>query len=438
MQGNRFALLSLLVFSMVCFAGNAVAQSSDEVSGESGPFNDPAETVPYYEEYVNDEPEAFAESTCERVEVKPEDEEWYYYNVALPLECDPEFEDCGEDDDGVGQSGGYTLDGAGPQYYNDYPHTCDYDRNNWVRLKSGSSASAGTVASIWMCFGQHYQTYTAPDPDYARPETLWYDDTPSSGQDAACFNLGQGPSTPNTTAYYHFCDYTDWQNFFSWLEPDDWDWVRFWTGSSDGLQIEEIEIMHNDQQIYLETGVNYWMDVYYGRQLFLDWRIAKYKHDLVAAKVGGSHMNPILEVAAQDLGHSGARKYVSEDRAWCSEFAVYAIQHGSKLSSACPGIPTPLVTGGISIPSDMEPWFSGCGRKISYASVIANPSLLKPGYYLSWNDQGHSVIFVGWAGTPGSGDIWVIDGNGHGWNSVRLNTRPWSEFKTSDFAGNTF
>jgi hypothetical protein len=439
---EKMKLLATLVcaFAVLAFAAPASAQDEeteeDSVSGDNNPYHDPAETIPYYEEYVNDEPEAFAESTCERVEVEPEDQIWYYTEVALPPKCDT---DCDEEREDAEPSGGYMTDGGtGPRYYTDYPHTCDYDLTNWVRIKAGSNANAGTTASIWMCFGQHYENYTYPTPDYDRPETLWYDDTPA-GQDAACYNLGQGPSSPNSEVYYYFCDYDDWYDFFSYLEPDDWDQVRFWTGSSDGLQIAEIEIMHDNQRIYEETGINFWMDKYYGRQMFLDWRIARYKHDLLEAIVGEAHMNPILEVAAQDLGRSGARKYNGEDKAWCSEFAVYVIQNGSALSAACSGIPTPLVTGNIDV-SHIYTWLNGCNRTISYASLQSNPGLLKPGYYLSLNNRGHSVIFVGWVSTVG-GEMWVIDGNGHcdayGHNAVCLYTREWSNVLSSDFAGNT-
>jgi hypothetical protein len=387
--------------------------------------------VPFSEDAIVEENVPNSFTTVERVELTTkEEQEDYYLDVALPEECDPELDpSCLETEDGCSSNGG------GAHYYADFPTICDYSLTNWIRIKAGTGASAGSTGHIWMCLGKHYESYTYPSPDYARPETIFYYDSPPTGMDAACIDLGQAPSAAGNEVYYYFCDYTTWNNFFSWLEPDDWDDLRFFFGSTDGAQIAEIEIILDGQQIYLETGINTWLDLYYGRQLFMDWRIAKYRHDLLQAVVGSSYLNPILEVAAQDLGQSGARKYDGDENNWCSEFAVYAIQNGSRLSTSCAGIPTPLVNGDI-IADDIYTWLNGCGRVLSYSTIIANPNLLKPGYYISINNRGHSMIFVGWVGAVG-GMMWVIDGNGDE-NAVRFRQRTFGVFNSTDFVGNTY
>ena len=422
-------LFVLSVFSspQLCFAQDDSHSQSDGV----GVYNDPSDSVPFEEDAFVEESVPDLSSPVERIELTTEKEQSdYYLNVALPEECNPDLDSsCLETEDGCGSYNG------GPQYYTNYPTVCDDSRTNWVRIKAGTDGRAGSSGSIWMCLGKHYQSYTYPAPDYARPETIFYYSSIPDNMDAACINLGQAPSAAGNEVYYNFCNSTTWNDFFSWLEPDDWDDLRFFFGSSDGAQIAEIEIMLNGQQIYLETGINTWLDLYYGRQLFLDWRIAKYRHDLVAAVVGTSYLNPILEVAAQDLGQSGARKYNGDDNAWCSEFAVYAMQNGSRLSSPCAGIPTPLETGDIGVGA-IYTWLNACGRVLDYSTITADPSLLQPGYYISINNRGHSMIFAGWVSTVG-GMMWVVDGNGEP-NTVRLRQRSFTAFLATDFVGNTF
>ena len=173
------------------------ATAAQEVSGTLHPYWDEAETVPYFEEYGAEEESSYIESTCHRYEVPIGEEDAYFERTAI-VPCDETFEGCLEErDDEYGVMG---STGTGPHYYNKHKHTCDPDLGphaNRVRIKSGSHVNAGTNANIWMCFGRHMEYYSSTNPDYDRPETLWYDNTPA-GQDAACFNLGKGPSAPNT------------------------------------------------------------------------------------------------------------------------------------------------------------------------------------------------------------------------------------------------
>ncbi len=188
--------------------------------------------------------------------------------------------------------------------------------------------------------------------------------------------------------------------------------------------------------------MGYWFDKYYTRNLFMDWRIAQYKHDRMAAIVGEDYMISILELAAQDLGFSGARKYSGDDAAWCSDFAFYAIQQSERLSSLCPtDLPTPLDTGDIWV-GDMYDWFDACnGGSRVIEDIYDHEDLMKPGYYLSIADWGHSVIFVGWVGAVG-GDFYVIDGNGGYTNTVALYNMGanWEHtvLDNVDFAGMTY
>ncbi len=427
------------------------AATAQGMSGSMHPYWDEAETVPYFEEYGAEEESTNIVSTCTRYEV-PIGEEAAYLESITPVPCDETFEGCIEErEDEYGVLG---STGTGPHYYNNYKHTCDPDLGfgaNYVRIRSGDHRNSGTVADIWMCFGRHMENYTYPAPDYDRPETLWYDSSPS-GQDAACFNLGQGPSAPNTTVYYYFCYPEDnWYYFFSWLEPDDWKFIRFWMPSTDGLEIDELSIFHNNQFIYEDTEMDYWFDKYYNRQLFMDWRIAQYKHDRMAAIVGEDYMLSILELAAQDLGFSGARKYNGDDDSWCSEFAFYAIQQSEQLSTLCPtDLPAPLDTGDMSA-NRMYDWFDACnGGSRVIEDISGDPDQMESGYYLSVKNRDHSVIFVDWVGAVG-GDFWVIDGNGHcdvnGRNAVCLYDRRWSDVESTesspgaddiDFAGRTY
>ncbi len=438
-QHQRIWPVILTISVCLCCPKQSTAQEEEQYSYELEEFvNDPYDIIPYSEDNLKEIVVSQVKSLVDRVELFTlEEQNDYYFDVALPIDCDPEIDEyCVEMGDGCGSYGG------GPTFYINKPTICDPGLINWIRIKAGTSAHAGSPANMWLCLGKHYRTYTGPAPDYARPESKRYTGSPPSGMDAACINLGAAPSVPNAEVYYHFCNGPTWDSFFSWLEPDDWDDIRFWFGSTNGLQVAEIEIVLGNQQIYLETGINTWLDLYYGRQLFMDWRVAEYKHDLLTAVVGKDYLNPILEVAAQDLGQSGSRKYRIGDGAWCSDFAVYAIQQGARLSIACSGIPRPLVTGDIGV-QDMFTWLDGCGRMIPHWELDANPGLMKPGYYLSINNRGHSVIFVDWVGAPG-GMMWIIDGNGMT-NSVRLRQKYWGAVNAAqpgmanyDFAGNTY
>ncbi len=436
-------LKALLMGTAILIMGQqATAQG---MSGSLHPYWDEAETIPYFEEYGAEEEATYIASTCHRYEVPIGEEEAYFESTAI-VPCDETFEGC--TDGFENEYGVLGSTGTGPHYYNNHKHTCDPDLGphaNRVRIKSGSHQNAGTNANIWMCFGRHMEHYSSTNPDYDRPETLWYDDTPA-GQDAACFNLGKGPSAPNTWVNYYFCWPDDWNDFFSWLEPDDWKFIRFWMPSTNGLQIDTLVIKHNNQIIYEETGMDYWFDKYYNRQLFMDWRIAQYKHDRMAAIVGEDYMLSILELAAQDLGFSGARKYSKDDEGQCSEFAVYAIQQSEQFSSLCPtDRPRPLIDGDIGC-GDMYQWFFYCNYSSRVIDdIYDHPELMKPGYYLSLHGRGHSVIFVDWVGAVG-GEFYVIDSNGYHTNTVALYNRgDWGDgihgnnaMDDVDFAGKTY
>ena len=115
-----------------------------------------------------------------------------------------------------------------------------------------------------------------------------------------------------------------------------------------------------------------------------------------------------------------------------------AIEQATKLSSLCPIIPKPLQHGAID-PYDMHNWFYSCSDGRVLNSIRYTPHLTKPGYYLSLENQKHSVIFVDWVGAVG-GDFYVIDSNGWYNNTVALYNRgDWYDSVFGiDFAGKTY
>lgn len=370
---------------------------------------------------------------------------------------------------------------------------------NLVMIRSGNHSWAGTSSDqIFLCIGEHKRTYTTTSPKIERFEYRHFDDDPSSGtHDAGCFQLStlDGRSRPLHGSWsnwqsgirmnkrqheyqFAYCSNEMWDGFFRYLEPDSMRNFRLYTESADGLEITGLKIIQNRVRIYEENNMEAWLDRYQYRQIDLSWRIAQYKHNKIASKittyrtnsalewddpnnwsVGSGHgfMPSTLEVAAQDLGYSGARKYNRQPVAWCSEFAAYVIENGAHLSNSCPGYPDGLLEGDFSIQT-IHDWLDGCNRVTE--SVKNKPWLIRPGYYLSigWDanqHKGHSVIFVGWADGDHDGSIdpgewyWEISGNnqcetdrevyGATWksNMACVALRNWNDLNDDDFAGTT-
>jgi|GEM_PF-1807156 len=380
---------------------------------------------------------------------------------------------------------------------------CDHKfgrEGNYIQI---TTSTAGTKSSqIFVCFGRHKQRYNL-NPVYYRPEFRHYDDDPSTGvDDAGCIRLFDlegryrsvssnswsnwktGLKMTNSNHVYQFalCSKELWENFFKFLEPEAWNHIRIYTESSDGIQISGIKIVQNRVIVFEEDALNILLDRYHCRQIDLSWRIAQYKNDKITSKVtwwvpkrglpwddpanwhvnaSNRYMPSTIAIAAQDLGHSGARKYNRVDKAWCSEFALYVIENGAHLSNICPDMPDGLIHGDFSIKT-VHDWFAKCeGGSRVIKKIKKKAHLMRPGYYLSigWvpaKKEGHSVIFVGWADGDGDGIIdpgkwyWEISGNNqcrpekevynpnYMSNFVCVALRNWNDLNNKDFAANTY
>lgn len=206
------------------------------------------------------------------------------------------------------------------------------------------------------------------------------------------------------------------------IPADDWKKLTLATNSSNGLQVHRVVLVKSCETV-LDVTVDAWLDKYYQKVLDFSVDTAQDKWD----EVGHTRVTSIY-YAGQDLGQTGAKKYVNADVRWCSEFASYMIRKS--------GLSTP--SGSIGT-DDLQDWFQDHDRYHSRASVENGTYTVKPGDYMCINDGGHSVIFRGWvAETPGSqgfdddSQFTTIEGNSG--NAVRTHTRNWGSV---DWVGGT-
>lgn len=303
-------------------------------------------------------------------------------------------------DRGQVQPGGTMADASQSGVtYVDYPSgleggdeasdACTLD--NYMIIELGSHANAGsTVAYIKLHLGNSTVYLMAPAAGFAPNQVLNYN-----------FNSSSCPSCWNT------------------MDADDWDKVILENGSGDGVQVERVEMVHSGMLV-LESSPNAWLDRYYGSKLdfSLETGLTRWQQILETRVTA-------LYYAAQDLGQTGAKKYVNKDTMWCSEFAAWAIRQN--------GLDTP--TGSIGT-TNLATYFIGKGRYYTKAQVEAGSYLPQPGDYFSITDGKHSVLFLGWqspiGATPKNEDQYLtIEGNNC--NAVLMKTRDWSSVQ---FVGN--
>lgn len=206
------------------------------------------------------------------------------------------------------------------------------------------------------------------------------------------------------------------------IPADDWDNLRLVSNSGDGIQIQRFVLVKSCETV-LDVLVDDWLDRHYQKVLDFSIDTAGDKWD----DVGHTRVTDIY-YGAQDLGQTGAKKYVNADVWWCSEFASYMIRKN--------GLSTP--TGSIGT-EDLKNWFQSHGRYHTRAEVEATSYTVRAGDYMSLWDGGHSVLFRGWVsespgaqGFDGDSEFRTIEGNSG--NAVRTQTRKWSDV---DFVGGT-
>lgn len=216
---------------------------------------------------------------------------------------------------------------------------------------------------------------------------------------------------PNQVLKYNFnntpCP-ACWNN----MDADDWDTIILENHSGDGLQIERVELVHSGQLV-LESNPNAWLDKYYGRKLDFSLETGMTRWNQLFMNRATA-----LYYAAQDLGQTGAGKYVNSDVAWCSEFASWALRQT--------GLNTP--TGSIST-NTLQTYFQGIGRYYTKSDCENGSYSPRAGDYISYNGGDHSVLFVEWiskaGSSPANGDKFrTIEGNTS--NAVRIRERSWS------------
>lgn len=206
------------------------------------------------------------------------------------------------------------------------------------------------------------------------------------------------------------------------IPADDWDNLRLVSNSGDGIQVHRFVLVKSCETV-LDVVVDDWLDKHYQKVLDFSIDTAGDKWD----DVGHTRVTD-LYYAAQDLGQTGAKKYVNADVWWCSEFASYMIRKN--------GLSTP--TGSIGT-DDLKNWFQSHGRYHTRAEVEGTSYTVRAGDYMSLWDGGHSVLFRGWVsespgtqGFDGDSEFRTIEGNSG--NAVRTQTRKWSDV---DFVGGT-
>lgn len=304
-----------------------------------------------------------------------------------------------------GAAGAGAGDGQGAETYDHYPSGLEGDEptgidawedacelDNYLVLETGSHSNAGsTVSAIELWLGDFLVYLLAPASGFSPNQILTYN-----------FNNSSCPSCWNS------------------MDPDDWDSVKLVTQSHDGVQVKRVQMVHS-HQLVLETDVNTWLDEDYGSELNFSLDTGTARWDLV----DGSRRTAIY-YASQDLGQTGAVKYHTMDRAWCSEFASWALRKT--------GLGTP--TGDLGTLA-MTNWFHTEGRRFSKSEVESGKYSPHAGDYVSlWATAdeptgSHSVLFRSWAsiatpGSPADGDTFhTIEGNTC--NAVRVRTRNWSD-----------
>ena len=257
--------------------------------------------------------------------------------------------------------------------------------DNYLLLELGSHSNAGSnVSGIELHIGGFTVLLAAPTSGFQPNQTLKYD-----------FNNSSCPSCWDT------------------MDPDDWDTIILENSSTDGLQIKSVVLVHSNETV-LESNPNAWLDSYYGRKL--DFSL----------ETGTTRWNQLFQnratalyYASQDLGQTGARKYHHLDKAWCSEFASWAMRQT--------GLDTP--TGNIST-NTLQTYFQDRGRYFDKSDCEAGNYSPQAGDYISYNGGNHSVLFVEWtskAGAlPADGDKFLtIEGNVS--NAVVTRERSWSK-----------
>jgi len=279
--------------------------------------------------------------------------------------------------------------------YDDYPTglvgdekgECELD--NYLVIEIDSHVNAGSdVPMIELWLGDFTVYLLAPSSGFQPNQILTYNLNNSSCP--ACFNS---------------------------MDPDEWDNITLETASFDGIKIARVELVHSSETV-LDTEPRAWLDRYYG--VALDFSLETGMRRWEDVSFG---RQTALYYASQDLGQTGASKYVNKDVAWCSEFASWAIRQT--------GLNTP--TGSIGT-RHMEEWFRTSGRKFTKEQVEAGDYSPLPGDYIAINPTDdsptgtHSVIFRSWKSKAGAnaadGDEFrTIEGNTC--NAVRTHDRDW-------------
>lgn len=287
---------------------------------------------------------------------------------------DPMTEWAAEDRDEFGDLPG-TLGGGYDDYHNGLTGTTE------LYITTGSGSGHGTDATFRFYVGSS---------DYR--------------------TLG-GAKNPNTTYKWSWSNSSWWED----LDGDDWDNLKFYATSGDGVYVTHVKLIHNYETV-IDMDTNSWVDRYHGRNLYLEAATALGKWENLDLT-----FDPVVYTAVMDLGQTGSAKYVSRDVAWCSEFASWAIRTAT-------GLNTP--TGSIGT-SAMLSYFDGINRKYTADQIEAGVYKLQAGDYLSINSGGHSILFVEWV------DKFVtmktISGNVG--NTVRIKNYSWSKVTDSDGIG---
>jgi hypothetical protein len=280
---------------------------------------------------------------------------------------------------------------GGSSSSDDYPSGLEGDEDgdrgsldNYLLLELGSHLNAGSnVSGIELHIGGFTVVLAAPTSGFQPNQTLKYD-----------FNNSSCPSCWNT------------------MDPDDWDTIILENSSRDGLQIERVVLVHSSETV-LESSPGAWLDSYYGRKLDFSLETGMTRWNQLF-----QNRATALYYAVQDLGQTGAGKYVTSDVAWCSEFASWALRQT--------GLSTP--TGSIST-NTLQTYFQDRSRYFDKSDCEAGSYSPRAGDYISYNAGNHSVLFVEWtskAGAqPADGDKFLtIEGNVS--NAVVIRERSWS------------
>jgi hypothetical protein len=322
---------------------------------------------------------------------------------------------------------------------------------NYLEIGTGDTADA---RDLLVCFGDDREKETISDPQWWQ---LYWEKIRGRSREKAeekmksCINLSSLPGRlrqgdgkwsawreplyldrENSIFQFALCgsieDPSVWEQFQRHLGVDSWDEMRLVALSERKIRIDRLRIVQNrvrilDNESRDEGNIQMAIQALSATDNAIDLtgRIRTTKLNRVdclnfeygppycEGSIPGLEKNdlsPVIITALMELGHSGSKKYGRENNAYCSEFSLYVIEKAVHLSETCSTLIPDPVRKDVNV-KDMFKWFKMCERLIPREEI---KDRIKPGDFLSVDNMGHGVIFLGWADAEKK-YFWEISGN---------------------------